>query len=254
MPVGGGLDVARRGWVVMLTVALFMGCLSSSPERSPTPMPTHTPLPARALLPTVTPTPLPVPTPDGLVITAAGVTYTSPRYGYAILLPPGWQAMAQIDAALESIHERMPALLVPYPFDETAGETLELIAALPDADNPSASRGQLTVMVLPRETLSLPAYLEQTAKNLSVVTAVHIGRAELDPTLRRDGLPVAVVEYTSTLAPDDLLAGCQATLIGRDPATLIVLTFTTRPDQYATLRPQFIQIARRVDLTPPHTP
>lgn len=246
--------MARRGWVLALLAALLTGCLrpgadatlASTRTSVPTRLPTH------ASLPTVTPTPLLAPTPAGLVVTAAGVTYTSPRYGYRILLPPGWQAMAQIDAVLESIHERQPALLIPYPLDEAAGETLELIAVLLDGDNPSASRGQLTVMVLPRGTLSLPAYLEQTAKTLSVVTAVHVGRAELDPTLRRDGLPVAVVEYTATL--DDPLAGYQATFIGSDPSTLIVLTFTARIDQYATLRPQFIQIVRTVDLASPPAP
>ena len=128
-------------------------------------------------------------------------------------------------------------------------QPLEFAARL--TDDTDAPLAQLTVMALPRGTLTLPADLEQTVSELSRVAGTHIDRAELDATLRVDGLPVAVIEYTATV--DEPLAGYQATFIGDDPSTLVVLTFTTSIDTYATLRPQFIAIARTVKFAPSPT-
>ncbi len=242
--------MARRGWAILLAVVLLTGCLRPDVGIPAAPAAT---LPPVVILPTVTPTPVSN-VPTGPVAAATGITYTSPRYGYTLTLPPGWRAMmvppAQLDAALARTDRDELAPLAPSSLAEGGGQTLELIALL--TDEAGAPPAQLTVMVLPRGTLSLPAYLDQTAELLAQVATTRIERAELDPTLRGDGLPVAVIEYTADL--DEPLAGYQATLIGGNPSTLVVLTFTTRIDAYIGLRPQFVRVVSAVDPASPSTP
>ncbi len=218
----------RRGWLIALAAVLLVGCLRHTSPGAPLPTPPPTLLPAATL---------PPPTPADLVAPGEGVTYTSPRHGYTVALPSGWRALVLPVQANDLL--------------QAAGQPLELVAGLDAADAAAAPQAQLTVLALPRGGLTLGAYLDQTAAQIAAESGAAVDRAELDPTLRGDGLPAAVVEYTVTSDSGDPQAGYQATLVGGDPDTLIVLTFTARAAVYAELRPQFIEIVRRVELTPP---
>lgn len=233
-----------RGLLVLF--AWLAGCGGASQVPTPTPVPS--PLPPTRSAPAVAP-----------ATAAAGVVFESPRYGYAITLPCCWVALpapaTAVEAALADLENNRLApelnALAQRLRPQAVSQALELIAVLPAGPQTPTPVAQLTVSVLPRAGLTPAAYLAATRAELARIPGTLIERAEVDWTLRNDGIPAVVIEYTTPgSSAQATIGGMQVALPSTEGAYFIVLTFTSALDDYARLQPQFRQIVRLVEPDP----
>jgi hypothetical protein len=239
--------------VLVLGSLLLVAACSQATPTPVTPAPPATPTQIAATPGVSVPSPVHVDSVDG------SVTYVSPLHGFRVKLPCCWIAMPAVAAAVESaLAEIEESDLAPEFADLTArlrpddvGQVLELLAVLP-TEGETAPLAQLTVSVLPRAGMTPAAYLDETARQFSLITAAEIKRAELSFRLRAEDAPAAVIEYTTTDTPGGAatVAGLQFALLNADETAFIVLTFTTNLSDYARLQPDLYDIVAHVDVSP----
>jgi hypothetical protein len=159
-----------------------------------------------------------------------------------LTLPPGWQERAipadQLRvtlAALEGNASSASALVGPLAAAVDANSTA-LVAWLPDAADPTASPTSLIAVALPSTGLSLESYLADAQARLTAQPDVTVASAQLDYSLRTDGIPVAVLQYTVAASGVD---GYQVALLDDQAEHLVLVTFTTPAGQLATHLPDF---------------
>lgn len=250
---GSWRSLAQRVVWGLCVLLIAVGCARRAPVTPVTPVTPVAPV-APAAPPAVT-------TPTSVVATAipAGVTpvgssseptvFVSPRHGYTVTLPCCWVGMpasaAAVEAALAGLRPTPAATdaVDPLPADAIVN-ALELIAILPDAEANGVPKAQLTVSVLASHELTLDAYLEATAAELTALSNTDVQTTRLDDSLRPDQLPVAVIEYRTGAGRS--IAGLQYAFYLPNLEHLVVLTFTTAEELYAELADGFADIARAV--------
>jgi hypothetical protein len=198
-------------------------------------------------------------------IASQGAIFSSPRYSYTVVLPCCWLALPTPGTALETAIDELEAEsdlplwgdLGARVRERDIGAVLELIALLPDEENPATPLAQVTVSVLPTNGLTLDDYMTATADELNRIANTSVLTAVIEPALGVGALPASVIQYTAAPAPqtvanaEQTMAGLQVAFFGYDDNSLIVLTFTTTSDRYDELVPQFLHIVRTVTLDDP---
>ena len=266
---------------VRLALLTLLAMLLAGCNRNATP----TPLPPSPTTATILATPLvtatdavsvantppmtattPVTQPSSVQVGAAGTTYTSARFGYSLILPCCWLALptpsATADAALDDLADALDAAgeLPTGLHPATLAKVLELVAILPSEGGGTMPRAQLTVSVLPTTDFTLDDYLAATTAELVNIATTQVQDTRIDMTLGPGGMPAARIEYTVARSLGDNageassssdIAGLQVAFFGADAEQLIVLTFTTAADQFASLQAEFARIVRLVDLSSP---
>lgn len=114
----------------------------------------------------------------------------------------------------------------------------------------------LTIMVAPRNQLSLARYLEGITATLSSRPGVTLHESKVDYSLRPDGIPVATLYYTvddsgadsRSSATMPSIAGYQIAAYDEQATQLIIFTFTTPAARYQELLPLFQEIVRTAQL------
>ena len=292
-----GDNVKRFGWRsvkartkalgLLLSVGLLVVACNRSNASTATPIPplasvptvaaaTAESAPTVSMLPTVTTAPTfeanhaTVETPDSLAGTATGIAsqgaiFSSPRFSYTVILPCCWLALPTPGTAIETAINELEAEndlplwgdLGERVRERETGAVLELIALLPDEENPATPLAQVTVSVLPMNGMTLDNYLAATAEELNHIANTSVLTAVIEPALGVGALPASVIQYAAAPAPqtvanaEQTMAGLQVAFFGHDANSLIVLTFTTTSDRYEELVPQFLHIVRTVILNDP---
>jgi hypothetical protein len=258
----------RLGWLAAVAL-LLVACNRASPTAAPT----STVASATATAPS-TPTflagaPAAQPTQpaagSATGIASQGAIFTSPRYSYTVILPCCWMALPTPGTAMESALAGMDnggeaplwGDLDEQVSQGQSGAVLELIALLPDEENPAVPVAQATVSVLPSHDLTLAGYLAATTAELNSIANTAVVTGYIEPSLGVGAFPAVVIEYTAaptTQLPNTVektIAGLQVAFFGQGSDTLIVLTFTTTDDRFEQLKPEFLHIVRTVTLGEP---
>ncbi|MCX6047610.1 MAG: hypothetical protein NT075_21130 [Chloroflexi bacterium] len=173
-------------------------------------------------------------------------------------LPAAWQ-LIDLDAEhLTLVLDKLKGAPVTPPMLE-ALETL-LTAVNPDStvlvalllDEQATKQAVLppniTIVVVPRQGLSLARYVEDVGADLRRRPGIEIVESKLDNTLRPTGLPVAILHYTlaAPLMADASLPmdGYQVAAFDAQATNIIVFTFTTPSPRYTELLPMFQELVR----------
>jgi hypothetical protein len=181
----------------------------------------------------------------------AGEPFTSPRYGYTVVLPCCWVALpapaTAVEAALSDLAEGTGDPLYDNLLEELradeSGVSLEYLAYLPD-DN-GLPKAQLTVSVMPAQQLTLDEYIDGVTADLGGIGATAVVTGQIEYELGPAGTPASLIEYT-TVYEADPLHGLQVAFFTETGEHLIVLTFTTGAGQYDDLVTEFMHIVRSV--------
>lgn len=181
----------------------------------------------------------------------AGAPFTSPRYGYTVVLPCCWIALpapaTAVEAALSDLAEGTGDPLYDNLLDELREDensvSLEYIAYLPDENG--LPEAQLTVSVVPAQRLTLETYMDGVTAEIGGIGATAVVTGQIEPALGPGDTPAGVIEYT-TVYEADPLHGLQIAFFTASGDHMIVLTFTTNAGKFADLRAEFMHIARSV--------
>jgi hypothetical protein len=190
------------------------------------------------------PTPMSNPAPAFATSKADAVALANPALldveeSLQITLPPGWQ---QSSLDTKDLQERLqaitlsdtgPAKVAALLLSHVGRETVLATARLADVDDAT-----VTVSAIARNGLTLKEYLN-AAKDALIASGVQVHAANIDGSLRLDGLPVATMHYE--LATQEL-AGYQVVAYDASGAKLIVFTFTAPTTDYAGLLPKFHEV------------
>jgi len=196
------LALTGVGVLVLLAFGLMAWAATRTvPPSAPPPSPT---MPAA-------PTIQPDARPDTAAPTSSGVIATDL---FSLTLPAGWQFTTQ-----------------PWPTMQSAGATVAapLIAAWPGASNFAESPVRLTIAALPRHDLALAQYLRDVEEQFNNTPGIGDVAGSIVTDLRRDGLPVAVLTYTTSM-PTGAFAGQQAATFDAAGAHLLLLTLVQPAD------------------------
>lgn len=194
---------------------------------------------------------LSAPPPDDAATDQAGEPFTSPRYGYTVVLPCCWVALPAPATAVEAALSDLAKGTGDPLYDNLLGElredeasiSLEYIAYLPDANG--LPEAQLTVSVMPAARLTLETYLDGVTAEIGGIGATAVVTSEVKTALGPNDTPAGVLEYT-TVYEADPLHGLQIAFFTRESDHLIVLTFTTNAEKFDGLRAEFMQIVQSV--------
>lgn len=238
-----------RRMALLLTIALIAlltGCRPPTPVPTPlatpdasAPSASATPAPITSLLPTVTPS---SGDRDG------DVTLPAPLVGLANALAADWAVEALSGDELAA---------------KTGGAEVDpdaIIAHYTSAANDAGSPA-FTILMTPRAELSLDAYLDKVASALTATGGVESGgvtvnEAEIDYSLRTDGVPAALIRFQADGAlfdaPGIVVDGMQAAVLDENATNMIVITLTSdaaRADQLQPLLAQIVATLIQTDVT-----
>lgn len=226
---------------------LLAGCNPPTPAPTATPnAPTEstssapaTPAPITSLLPTVTPS---SGDPGG------DATLPEPLVGLAAGLGTDWSVATLSGDALAAMT------------GGAGGEPGTVVARYTSAGD-DAGAPAFTILMTPRAGLSLDAYLDEVASALAATGGVENGgvtvnEAEIDYSLRTDGVPAALIRFQADGKLFDaagiVVDGMQAAVLDESAANMIVITLTSdaaRADQLQPLLEKIVAVLIQTDAT-----
>lgn len=193
---------------VLLSVALFLLLAGCKP--TPTPPPAETAQPNATVTPAPEETPAVEPTPVATSTGEEGGALPEPLAGLGALLPAGWGASALGSDELATLAGEM---------EPAQGTVAARYTSAPD----DAAAPTITVLITPRESLNLDAYLAQVTAMLEESEGVTVDDARLDYALRKDGAPVARIRYETE---NPSRRGVQIAMLDETGGQLIVITLS----------------------------
>ncbi len=228
----------------ILVLLLLTGC-RAQPTPTPSSTPTSAPT-ATAILapPTATPEGIPTATP---AVTQSAIPLVAVSDQFTLTLPTGWQERV---VAADQLRTTLTALqgngdngssLAGQLAAAVDAQSTAVVAWLPDPANPTVSAVSLIALAMPRTELTLERYLAAAQAQLATQPGVTIASAALEYSLRPDGIPVAVLQYTAAAANVD---GYQVALLDEQAEDLVLFTFTAPAGQLTSNLPDFQAIIR----------
>jgi hypothetical protein len=250
--------ISNFRWALLLLASLSVLALIVFVDRRLLPRVIPTGTPAATLVSTLMPTAAG----QGAQSTYINSTKLGVHSALKLNLPAPWQV---IDLDAEHLNRLLGKLKekASAPPVADAVETLltavdpgstALVALLLDAQatNQEALPPSVTIIVVPRNGLSLSRYLADVGADLSRHTGITIQESKIDNTLRFTNLPVAMLHYTwaanSMSSVSMAVDGYQIAAFDAQAANIIVFTFTTPSPRYIELLPMFQEIVRSAQL------
>lgn len=227
------------GILVLLLLSSCRAQLTPTPSSTPTAAPTAIPV-----QPTVTPALVPTATPG---VTQSAIPLVAVSDQFTLTLPTGWQervvAADQLRTTLTALQSNgdSGSNLAGQLATAVATQSTAVVAWLPDPASPTTSAASLIAVAVPRADLTLERYLAAAQAQLAAQPELTIASAQLEYSLRPDGIPVAVLQYTSAAANVD---GYQVALLDESAEHLVLFTFTTPAGQLTSNLPDFQAIIR----------
>ncbi len=182
--------------------------------------------------------------------------------GIKVDLPPPWRVLQVNSAYLDKVLSKLNADTAKQP-NAAAVQTLlqavdrnstALVAVWMDAKpgDQLILPPNLTVVITPRNNLSLAQYIDGVVAELKERSGVIVHETKLAYDLRPAGIPVATLHYTmeTGLWPDETtpVDGYQVAAFDAKATNVILFTFTAPTPQYPKLLPMFQKIVQTAQL------
>jgi len=174
-------------------------------------------------------------------------------HGITILFPEPWTA---IDLDSEDISARLTALqnrddseawqTAVAQLTAATGHDSMIAVALYEDQSVSDFMPNLTVMLLPRNGLSLRVYLQESERMLEEMAGVAVERAEFDDSLLSNGAPVATLHYVLG-GTEQQVASYQALFFDATAEHVVVMTFAAALDDFEAMLPVFQDVVRAAE-------
>jgi len=127
------------------------------------------------------------------------------------------------------------------------GHDSTILAALYEKEPASDFTPSLTVMLLPRNGLSLRVYLQEAKNMLDETAGVEVEWVKFDDSLLSDGAPVAALHYVLDGA-EQQVASYQALFFDANAEYVVVMTFAAPFDDFEAMLPLFQDVVSSAEL------